>query len=485
MNKSLRNIVVALLLSLLGVYSCDKLVEIDACPCITSIVQSTARSGEDITLNGDFTNLDTTSDIITVNGGKVDYEIVGSQIIAKVPANISSENVVVAIDANGCGNVPESCKISFDYKKVTVTGFTASFPEHTGSMEDTVRITGTNFRAEDADLNKVMFGSVAADNIVSATEDLLVLLVPKGAETGNLTVSVDGFEATAGEFTYYYTEVDREAVGLNAPNFISPVGIATDADGNVFVADEGTHQIFKIFAATGIKEIFAGDPTGTPGDNLGEVSRSDSKFNRPWDIALDQDEIKYVTDYGNKKLRRIVTDRVFNIIELTDPPVSVAVNQNKDLFFTDGTNSIKMLPKESTVIQDYAGNFNGPTGLFMADNGNLYVADTENHKIKYVEAQTGTIIDVAGNGVRNLANGLAAQASFDTPKDILIGDRDNVFVADSGNHIVRVITPTGYVYTLADSFNEPNAIAVYETIQELALYVADTKNNRVMKIVYE
>lgn len=486
MEKSKRNIWPALLVIVLLVYSCE-LDKVAPCPCITSIEPSMARAGEDITLTGEFVNYDSSKDRITVDGIVVQPEdFFGNQIKLKLPSGIGNEKVSVVLDIDGCNSDGlENCKGSFDYRKVSVTGFSTPFPPFTGRMEDTVRIAGSNFRTEDADLNKVMFGNVPADNIVSATENQLVLLVPKGAETGNLTVSVDGFEANAGEFTYFYSVASSQLVGTTAPNFISPVGITTDGEGNVFVADEGANQIFQISAATGFKETFAGNPTGTSGDNLGEVNRSDSEFYRPWDITLDQDEIKYVSDFGNKKLRRIVTDRVFNIIDFINSPISVAVNQNRDIFFTDGSNNIKILPKGSTVVQDYASNFNNPTGLFMAENGDLYVADTENHKIKYIEAQTGTIIDLAGNGVKDLANGLADVASFDTPKDILIDDRDNVFVADSGNHIVRVITPTGHVYTLTGSFNEPNAIAIYETLQELVLYVADTKNSRVVKVIYE
>lgn len=486
MNRYVRNFLVVLLLLSMGTYSCE-LDKVDPCPCIKSIEPGTARSGEDITLTGEFVNYDSARDRITVDGIVVQPEdFFGNQIRLKIPNGISSEKVPVSLSIEGCNSDGlENCKGLFDYKKVTVSGFSTANPEPTGQKEDTVRITGNNFRSEDFDLNKVMFGNVPADNIVMVSESQIVLLVPKGADTGNLTVSVDGFEANAGEFTYLYSKVSDEAIGLSSPNFISPVGISTDAEGNIFVADEGANQIFKIAAINGLKETFAGNPFGFSGDNPGEVSRADSRFYSPWDIVMDQDEIKYVADFGNKKLRRIVTDRVFNIIELVEGPISVAVNQSKDLFFTDGSNTIKMLPNDSMAVQDFASNLNKPTGLFMAENGNLYVADTENHKIKYIEAQTGNIVDVAGNGNEDLADGPADEASFDNPKDILVDDRDNVFVADSGNHIVRVITPTGYVYTLAFGFNEPNAIAVYETLQELALYVADTQNNRVMKIVYE
>ncbi len=481
-----------LLIFLLGSYSCE-LDKIDPCPCITSISPSTARTGETVTLSGEFVNFDASKDRITIDGMEVVPEdVFGNDIKVKLPAGIDELKVSVVVNIGGCNsNALESCESSFEYKAAMATAIN----KNTGDKEDTLIITGSNFRDDEAQ-NSVLFGSVPG-TIYSAMEDRLVVLVPVGAETGDVSVIVDGFKTIAGEFTYFYSIVEQsvEVLGTSCaiPNFDRPTGIVADADGNVFVADEQANQIFRIDAITGMKESFAGDVAGTPGDNPIETDLSNSKFNRPWDIALDKDENKYIADFANGKLRKIETDRVSTIADGIIGPLSVAVNQNNDVFFLHITNTIKMLPSGGGTFQDYADGFNNPTGLFVAENGDVYVADTQNHKIKYVEAATGNVIDLAGDGDPAFENGPVGTASFNTPRDVLFDDRDNIFVADTGNNRVRVITPTGYVYTLYGSesssclggLNKPWSIAIHETLQQLTLFVADTENGVVKKMIYE
>lgn len=482
--------------SILGLFTSScKLDEIDPCPCITSITPATARAGESITLAGEFVNFDAGRDRITIDGTPVQPDdVFGNQLKVTLPTGIQNEKVPIVVNINGCNsNALESCTSSFDYKKVTATAISRT----TGRMDDTLRITGANFRVQDKTENAVDFEGVAVDNIVSASENQLVVIVPKGAETGNVRVTVDGFEVIAGEFTYFYTAEfgSAEVLGSSCafPNFERPIGITADLQGNIFVADEEAHQIFKINATTGAKEHFAGNMAGLPGSNPVETDLASSNFNRPWDVALDQDEVKYIADFANGQLRKIEADRVITVIDGLNPMYSVVANQNKDLFFSDITNIIKMLPQGSSVVENYASGFNNPTGLFIAENGDLYVADTENQKIRYIEATTGNIIDVAGDGNKTYADGLATEASFNDPRDLLIDDRNNIFVAESGNNRVRVITPTGYVYTLygnggtsCDSgLNNPWSITVHETLQQLTLYVADTENGVVKKIIYK
>ena len=493
MKRPVAYLLTALIVLLMGFYSCE-LDKIDPCPCITTINPSTARSGETITLNGEFINYNASRDRITIDGMEVQPEdVFGNDIQVKLPTGIDDSKVTVVVNINGCNsNALTTCVSSFDYKKVEVTSINPIM----GRMGDTLTIFGSNFRTQDPVENTVMFGNVVADNVFLANDDRLVLIIPKGAETGNVSVTVDGFEVPAGDFTYFYSAVSGQTVmgaSCLAPNFLRPVGIATDSEGNVFVADEEAHQIFKISAATGVKEFFAGDITGLPGSNPIETDLSSSKFNRPWDISLDKDEIKYIADFANGQLRKIETDRVATIIDGISPPYSIAVNQDKDVFFSDITNTIKTLPQGSTTVENYANGFNNPTGIFMAENGDLYVADTQNHKIKYVEASTGNVIDVAGDGNGMFGDGTVDIASFNRPRDLLIDDRDNIFVADSGNNRIRVITPTGLVYTLfgngnsncANGLDEPWGIAVYQTLQQLTLYVADTENSVIKKIIYE
>jgi sugar lactone lactonase YvrE len=139
---------------------------------------------------------------------------------------------------------------------------------------------------------------------------------------------------------------------------------------------------------------------------------------------------------------------------------------------------------------------NNPSGLALDWNGNLYIADTVNHRARKV-APDGTMTTVAGNGKRGFSgdDGPATQASLNLPFDVAVGKNGNLFISDEGNHRIRVVTPAGTIYTYAGTgkagfsgnggparkaqLNQPQGL-VADT--DGSLYVADRKNQRIRKI---
>jgi len=136
-----------------------------------------------------------------------------------------------------------------------------------------------------------------------------------------------------------------------------------------------------------------------------------------------------------------------------------------------------------------AASFNEPAAIAIDAAGNLYVADSGNNEIRKI-TPSGTAITVAGNVNKGSANGIGIAASFANPLGIAIDASGNLYIADSGNNLIRKMTPAGIVTTLAGSgavgavngpgttatFNNPNGIAV-----DLAgnVYVTDAGNNLV------
>lgn len=286
------------------------------------------------------------------------------------------------------------------------------------------------------------------------------------ADTGNFTVrriGADGIVTTvagsAGNF-------GNEDGGASA-RFSAPYGIAVSPSGVAYVADTGSHNIRSISLA-GEVTTYAGPLPGKGSvDGAGAVAR----FNIPFGIARDVSGSLYVSDTGSHTIRKIATSGVVTTLAgATNSPGTA-----------DGSGN--------------ASQFNFPYGIAVDTVGNLYVADTGNHAIRKITA-TGVVITLAGvSGQAGNADGAGPDARFNTPVGIAVDSAGTVYVADTGNHTIRKITPAGVVSTLAGvagsfssgadgigpaaRFNTPLGIT-----SDLAgnLYVADSGNHTIRKV---
>ncbi|MCE7996898.1 MAG: hypothetical protein HEP71_33360, partial [Roseivirga sp.] len=208
-----------------------------------------------------------------------------------------------------------------------------------------------------------------------------------------------------------------DGTGTSA-GFNNPVGMATDASGNLYVADRSNHRIRKI-SPSGVVTTFAGSSYGS-NDGTGLSAR----FNGPSYVALDLSGNVYVSDVGNRKIRKITPAGVVT---------TFAGSGNRGNSNGTGT----------------AASFNSPAGLAVDSQGNVYVADRDNHNIRKI-TPSGVVSTLAGSS-RGDIDGTGAQARFYSPYDVSVDIRGNVFVADRNNQKVKMITPSGVVTTLAGS----------------------------------
>jgi len=238
--------------------------------------------------------------------------------------------------------------------------------------------------------------------------------------------------------------------GGNA-RFYFPVGVATDTSGNVYVADTDNHTIRKI-APGGVVSTLAG-LAGFPGytDGVGNGAR----FNYPDGVTVDAAGNVYVADTSNELIRKITPGGVVTTVAGT--------------VFTSGTN-------DGTGA---AALFNGPKGLALDSSTNLYVADTGNDTIRKI-TPAGVVTTLAGlGGVSGRVDATGKAARFYAPSGLAMDTSGNLYVADTYNQCLRLVTPAGTVTTLAlGQFSRPYGIAMDASAN---LYVSDYASEIIKK----
>ena len=123
-----------------------------------------------------------------------------------------------------------------------------------------------------------------------------------------------------------------------------------------------------------------------------------------------------------------------------------------------------------------------PSGVAVDESNNIYIADTGNNRIREVIASTGVIFTVAGTGKRGFSGdgGAATSAELDAPMSVAVDDSGNIYIADTGNNLIRKVTAsTGIISTAAGGLNMPFAVAVDKSDN---IYIADTGNFRIRKV---
>ncbi len=233
-----------------------------------------------------------------------------------------------------------------------------------------------------------------------------------------------------------YGDVDGPGAGAG---FRQPYGIEVDADGVIYVADTFNHRIRSI-ALDGTVATIAGSTRGFA-DGPGGVAR----FDEPSDLAILEDGALVVADRANHRLRRV------------DPDGMVSTIAGRDVGNSDG--------------RGVGVGFNRPTSVAVGPEGQLYVADVANHRIRRVEPD-GRVETIAGSAP-GFSDGVGSSAAFRFPCGVDVLPDGNLVVADRENHRVRHIDRSGSVRTVAGSgegfadgqvdrakFSYPYAIAV-------------------------
>jgi NHL repeat len=253
-----------------------------------------------------------------------------------------------------------------------------------------------------------------------------------------------------------------DAIGT-AATFKYPSNITTDGV-NLYVTDSGNNKIRKVVIATGQVSTLAGSGSIGSTNAIGITA----SFNAPSGITTDGLNL-YVADTYNHTIRKIA---------ISTGEVSTLAGSSGVAGFADGIGT--------------AASFIGPRGL-TTDGTNLYVADTGNNEIRKIVIATTEVSTLAGLGVPGSMDGVGSAATFNYPAGITT-DGTNLYVADVNNSVIRKIEiVTAKVSTFAGpgslgsgdgigsaaSFGNPEGI----TTDGTNLYVADTANNKIRKIV--
>jgi len=260
-------------------------------------------------------------------------------------------------------------------------------------------------------------------------------------------------------------EVSTLAGDGTTTQFNSPFGVAVDTSGNIYVADTGNSRIRKITPER-VVSTFAGSGT----DGFADGTGTDAQFHHPNGVAVDTLTLGniYVADTGNSQIRKITSERAVSNFA-----------GSSSYGFADGTGT--------------AAKFFSPAGVAVDSLGNIYVADEDNHRIRKI-TPGGEVSTIAGS-TRGFKNGFGTAAQFYAPQGVAVDSSGNIYVADTSNHRIRKITPKRVVSTIAGSargsengvgtaaqFNIPRGVAV-DTLGNI--YVADTGNHQIRKIEYK
>ena len=255
-------------------------------------------------------------------------------------------------------------------------------------------------------------------------------------------------------------------------NLNYPYDVAADRSGNCYIADRNNHRIRKWTASTGMVASFAG--YGVAGSNGDNIAATSAKLFSPSGVALDSGGNVYISDTSNNAIRRV--DKMTNII------TTIVGNSKMASFGGDKNNAFNAY-------------INAPRGIFFDSSNNLYIADTNNNRVrkvtKFCVGCTNIINTIAGNGVVGSAGdgSYATKASLNNPTSIVVNAAGGMYIADSGNQLLRVVIGgsistaagtgiagydgDGYKSSLASKFNALQGM----TIDLLGnIFIADSGN---------
>jgi uncharacterized protein (TIGR03437 family) len=305
-----------------------------------------------------------------------------------------------------------------------------------------------------------------------------------------------------------------------------PSAVALDSSGNLYIGDTGTARVRQV-GPTGVIVTAAGTGAALPGGD-GSVATATPLMN-PMGVVVDQFGDVLIAETGAHRVREVSTGgRIYTMVgtgvagtgpESLPPtetqlraPRGLCLDRAGDLYVVDTGNHRVLLVPPGGLVTTAAGNgapgsggdagpaplaqLNQPSACTLDSSGNLYIADTWNHRIRRVDIN-GFIATVAGAGVAGYSGdeGPATAALLNAPAGVAVDDNGNIFISDTGNSVIRQVTTDGAIHTIAGAtagFAGDGGPALSAAIDSPSgilldgagdLYFADTDNNRIRRLV--
>jgi sugar lactone lactonase YvrE len=240
--------------------------------------------------------------------------------------------------------------------------------------------------------------------------------------TGSITtVAGNGIAAFAGD------DGPATAASINEAN-----GVAVDTAGNIYIADSFNQRIRKVIYSTGTITTIAGTGAIGTGSHNGEnMAATSATLFYPYSVTTTTTGVIYIADSNNNRVRRIQTDGT----------ISTIAGSSTATFGGDSGQAWDAL-------------LNYPTDVAVDSVGNIYIADTNNHRIRKIDIATNIITTVAGNGTAAYTGngGQATLASLNAPYGVLVDPAGNIYIADTYNNVIRMVNTAGNIDTIAGSY---------------------------------
>ncbi len=261
-----------------------------------------------------------------------------------------------------------------------------------------------------------------------------------------------------------------EGVNALSASLNNPTAVVSDKSGNVYIALSGAHQIVRIDSGGLIRLVAGTGLAGTGGDG-GPATQA--QLSQPSGMVLDAYGNLYVADSQTHRIRKIDTSGI----------ITTYAGNGKAAYAGDGG------PANLASLKS-------PNAMAFDRNGNMLVADTGNHEIRIITPD-GTINPFAGDATRSSGgdDGPAIGAGLDTPAGIAVDANNNVYIADTNNEVIRMVTPDGTISLFAGKalaayrgdgsdalkayFNTPTTLSFDSKGN---LYILDLGNDRIRRI---
>jgi sugar lactone lactonase YvrE len=422
-------------------------------------------------------------------------------------------NFPVALAVDGAGNLWVADAYNFRIRKITADGAIA-----TVAGKGTAGFSGDGSQATAAELYLPRGVTVdASGNLFIA--DYVNRRVRKVTSSGVISTvagnGIQGFSGDGGKAT--------------SARFHLPTGLATDAAGNLYIADLSNYRIRKVTPGGIVSTVAGNGNSGFSGEGGQATS---AQLSGPAGVAVDKSGNLFIADYQNQRVLKVTPAGVLSTVAgngtqgfsgdggpataaQLNQPWAVAVDISGNLFIADLMNhSIRKVTSDGRIntiagigvpgfsgddAQAAAAQLNYPVGVALDSAGNLYIADSGNHCIRKVTS-AGIISTVAGNGIAGFGGdgGPATVAHLNHPASIAIDNGGNLFIADYNNNRIRKVTAGGVIKTVAGigtagfsgdgrpaisaQLNFPMGLALDATG---SLFIADYENDRIRRVAPE